>query len=166
MEIQNPKTNKIQFSTPKPITPITKHNQKHIFTTQFNSPESEGIQDFEPSLTRQEFAAECDINKIVHQAKTYGLELPQITPTFADVSDTTEYQKTMEFIKQAESQFNQLPAIVRHRFNHNPAALLDFLSDVRNKSEAIELGLIEKPIQTIAINNPPEPSQKSQEPTK
>lgn len=106
--------------------------------------------------TKQAFRAECDLNAIVdkakRQAKKSGLPLSSVSiagssrqPFFADVVGTpSDFQVAMNLVLQSQAQFNALPAKVRARFNNNPAALVDFVSDEANRAEAVALGLIEE----------------------
>ena len=50
-----------------------------------------------------------------------------------------------DMVLAADDAFMALPANVRERFNNDPAELVDFISDVANRSEAIDLGLIPLP---------------------
>lgn len=96
-----------------------------------------------PSKTQQAHAAECDINNIVARYKQTGI-LPEIARqgVFGDVSNIPDYQTALNIVEDAEKAFMALPAKVRERFGHNPGELVDFVQDVKNREEAIKLGLI------------------------
>lgn len=114
----------------------------------------------EPSLTIQGPAAEADINYI---AKAYGLTASGKLPVPAEAFDPRYYgdmseaprdlQSALELVRDAEKKFSMLPAEVRNRFNHNPAALWSFVQDPANREEAIKLGIMREapPI----VTNPP-----------
>lgn len=96
----------------------------------------------QPSLTQQQFKDECDINNI---AKNFGMtgNLPTsiYAPTYGDFTDVEDFQSALHAIQDAEVSFMMLPANVRERFRHDPAAFVDFCSDSRNADEMAALGL-------------------------
>lgn len=106
----------------------------------------------EPSKTLQGPAHDADINTI---AKAYGLTNPANMPLPEQLhdpryyGDMTELPETlgeaMELVAEASQRFQNLPADIRSRFNHNPAFLWDFLQDSRNHAEAVQLGLLVDP---------------------
>ena len=63
----------------------------------------------------------------------------------------------------ADDAFMALPAAVRERFNNDPAELVDFVSDVNNRSEAIDLGLIPPPAKPDGVITSPEVAQPAAE---
>jgi phage internal scaffolding protein len=65
-------------------------------------------------------------------------------PSFGDFSGDFDYQKSQNAIISAQNAFDALPAALRKRFDNNPAELLAFIADEKNKDEAIKLGLIPK----------------------
>lgn len=97
----------------------------------------------EPSLTKQSFADEVDINTIV---KRFGLtgQLPSDVrvPQYADFETVIDYHSAMLQVRQAQEAFMKMPAEVRARFNHDAGALVDFVSDDKNRAEAEKLGLV------------------------
>lgn len=101
----------------------------------------------EPSLTKQEFKDECDINFIMARYEATGVveHLAAGTPKYGDFTDVPDYHQAMNTVIQAESLFSALPAKVRERFANDPSQMLDFLRDPANRDEAIELGLVDRP---------------------
>lgn len=102
----------------------------------------------EPSRTQQQFAEEVDINTIVRRFGLTG-ELPNgiAMPLSGDFSDAPDFQTAMNLIKQAEAAFLEIPGEVRARFSHDPAKVIEFMEDAKNRDEAIRLGFIEKPVE-------------------
>lgn len=104
--------------------------------------------DFEgqETMTQQQFAEECDINTIV---KRFGLtgQLPNgiNMPQSGDFTEVTDFHTAMNLVREAEQAFLQIPGDVRARFNHDPAEVMKFLDDDKNRAEAIALGFIPKP---------------------
>lgn len=100
------------------------------------------------SLTQQAHADDCDINTIVRRFGLTG-ELPQSLnmPAYGDFTGVVDYHSALELVRHAESEFMQLPAELRVRFAHDPAQLMRFLDDERNRDEAVKLGLIKAPVE-------------------
>ncbi len=100
-------------------------------------------------LTKQSFKKETDINHIMARFVKTGIITPEALAsrqaTFADVSEIGDFLECQMQIKAAESAFMTLPADLRSRFQNQPAQLLDFMKDEKNRDEAIELGIITKP---------------------
>ena len=104
------------------------------------------------SRTRQEFAAECDINRIVARIGA-GLAAPAVcpSPVFQDVSTIPDnLQDALELVRSSSELFASLPAKVRDRFANNPSQLFAFVADASNREEAVKLGLIPAPVSTPA----------------
>lgn len=102
----------------------------------------------DPVLTKQEFSADADINNIISKFNRTGdLRLLQASqPYYGDVSNLpSDYLECLNIVKDANRAFDNLPAAVRSKFKNDPAAIIDFVADPNNKTEAIELGLIAKP---------------------
>lgn len=118
------------------------------------------------SVTQQHFRDECDINNIMKKYEKNGT-LPdgynEKQPIFGDFSEIPDFQSTANLIAEVQTAFNKLPASTRARFNHSPAAALDFLADSNNTAEAFKLGLVSQ--ETLDAYNkataPVEPSQAS-----
>ena len=68
----------------------------------------------DPSLTKQNHKAECDIN---------------------------DYQESMNIVAKAQSMFNQLPSQIRNEFDNDPSLFLDFVQDPQNEDQLVEMGL-------------------------
>lgn len=94
-----------------------------------------------PSMTKQQFRDDCDINVMVARALR-GEILPQRSGSFGDFTAVRDFHSAMNQVTAARDAFMSLPAKVRSRFDNDPGALLDFLGDPSNLKEAVELGLI------------------------
>lgn len=113
----------------------------------------------EPSLAQQHFKDECDINNILRQFNVTGL-LPEspISPRYGDFTGISDYHTALNRVIAAQDEFDGLPAQIRARFENDPAQLIEFLEDENNRSEAEELGLVEKVAAEVveATKNTPE----------
>lgn len=99
-----------------------------------------------PSMARQAFRDECDINTIV---RLFGLtgQLPDDVraPVYADFEGIFDYQSALNAVIAAEDAFMSMPADVRSRFHNDPQAFVEFCSDDRNHEEARRMGLTVSP---------------------
>lgn len=97
-----------------------------------------------PSMTRQEFADECDINSIMAKYDGYlsdpmrGMREPMFVD-FTSMPDTL--LGTMQLVQDASAAFYRLPAVVRREFDNDPVLFTDFASDPANIDQLREWGL-------------------------
>jgi len=119
--------------------------------------------------TKQSFKKECDINHIMNRFRKTGILTPDIltrrTAQFADVSEVGDFQHCQEKIVNAQRAFDELPALIRSRFDNEPGKLLDFCANPENRAEAIDLGIIPKPEPAPEPETPPETPPAAPEPT-
>lgn len=97
----------------------------------------------EPSLTKQSFKTECDINHILARHSMETLRMGQaLNPgKFDDFTQVVDYPTALNAIMKAEDAFMTLPAKVRSRFNNDPQEFLEFATNVKNQDEWVTLGL-------------------------
>lgn len=99
-----------------------------------------------PGRVKPEFKDSCDINNILSKYLNTGvLRTTLKQPLYGDVSDVTSYQDAINLVMDAKDQFDSLPALVRKRFENDPARFLEFMSDPANLDEAVKLGLCTVP---------------------
>ncbi|WNK12510.1 MAG: internal scaffolding protein [Microvirus sp.] len=102
-----------------------------------------------PSMTKQEFARECDINNIVKSFSVSGqlnhVSAKALSGQYLDLPDGFDLQQSLEIVAQAESAFMSLPAKVRDRFHNDPANFLTFVHDPDNLDEMRRMGLATTP---------------------
>lgn len=96
-----------------------------------------------PSMTRQEFQAECDINQIMRRYEKTGVisHVARRVPQYLDVSETPDLQSALNMLERATEAFMSLPANVRKRFDNDPSEFVKFASDVKNLDQMREWGL-------------------------
>lgn len=96
-----------------------------------------------PSLAKQSFAEEADINTIVRRFGLTGqLPVGVRMPTYGDFLDVPDYHQAMNAIVAANEAFAAMPAEVRYRFNNDPGRFVEFCSNEANRDEAVKLGLV------------------------
>jgi len=103
----------------------------------------------EPSRTIQSAKQECDINFIVAQYRKTGV-MPHMAakmPFFGDVSEVRDFRESVELVEGVARWFGKLPAKVRAAFGHDPAQLMDAMSDPSREGELRELGLVGKAVE-------------------
>lgn len=126
--------------------------------------QSTGLECKDPSLAQQHMKDECDINVIVERFGVTGkVSLTPLEPSYGDFSGVGDYHTALNKINATKEQFMTLPAKVRAKFDHDPYQLVNFLMDEANRSEAIELGLINgeytaKVVSPEAVEPPKDPA--------
>jgi hypothetical protein len=107
-----------------------------------------------PSLTRQEFAEECDINTIMKRYEGHGGlnglgPDPNVVPRYVDFSEMPQdLMGFMQLQHDAEFAFMQLPAVVRREFDNDPILFCDFAADPANVDQMRSWGLA-KPAEPV-----------------
>lgn len=121
-----------------------------------------------PDRTKQAHLRECDINTIIKQFSSTGM-LSHVSAkaaqgAYMDLPDPIDFQQAQNILIEGQQAFASLPSKLRDRFNNEPAEFLAFLQDAKNKAEAIELGLIPRPLPEAkaeaAASAPPAPSEQ------
>lgn len=115
----------------------------------------------EPSMTKQSFMADCDINNIIKAFSATGvwnhINERAAQGVYTDLPDPIDFQQSLQLVRDAEASFASLPAAVRARFENNPEQFLAFVADPRNQEEMIKLGL-------ATDNRPPQPKEEAPPP--
>lgn len=97
-----------------------------------------------PSLTKQSFREECDINHMIKTFQSSGT-MPAINgrlPGYGDFSQIGDFHSALNQVHEANTAFAAFPSEIRKRFGNKAQNMLNFLSDSENDEEARELGLI------------------------
>lgn len=122
------------------------------FFTEIDHPRPKVDFSTSPSLTRQEFKDEANVNNLLKRYAVSGAFYDPLTiqkaasrkPLFGDFTHFQDFQACQNAIIEAREAFDALPVEVREKFNYEPAKLIEWLADDSNREEAIKLGLIEK----------------------
>ncbi len=91
---------------------------------------------------KQSFKDELDFRAIAQRYIQSGEELPERPHMYGDFSESVSFQDSQYRVAAAKSDFMELPARIRTRFENDVGNLLDFMADPANEAEAAELGLI------------------------
>lgn len=118
-----------------------------------------------PSMTRQEFADECDVNLIMAKYEKFGVwpnTDRQAEPKYVDFSEMPDFHGCMNMLVEAEAAFMSLPATVRRDFGNDAAAFVEFAQKPENLDKMREYGLAPPPApepepQRVSVVSPPEP---------
>lgn len=112
----------------------------------------------EPSKTQKHFKDQCDVNKIIEKFKKTGqiTHVANNTGVYADLSQRPDYFTALQTVVKAEQAFMSLPAKLRQKLMNDPANLLPYLQDPKNRDEAVSFGLMEK---AQAVVSQPDESQ-------
>lgn len=100
----------------------------------------------EPSLTRQEFADECDINSIMARYNAHVVggpgNLPPRDPQYIDFTEMPQdLMGYLHFMQETENAFMSLPAIVRKEFDNDPHRFVEYASDPASLDQMRSWGL-------------------------
>lgn len=112
--------------------------------------------DMTPSMTKQEFADECDINVLMRRFQSTGdisvLNFTTRRPMSGDFTSAPEsYHEALNFVTDTKNEFMKLNADIRSRFHNDPQEFLTFISDASNAEEMVRLGLAER----VTVNAEP-----------
>lgn len=121
------------------------------------------------SLTRQEFAEECDVNLLMERYEKTGVisHVNTMPAQYFDASAVPDYQGALQQIRDAEAAFAALPARARATFDNDAAAFVEFAQDPANIDQMRSWGLAEAerlpdpPMKVEVINPPSEPAKGS-----
>lgn len=95
-------------------------------------------------ITKQSMKAECDIHNILRQYQRTGIitHVQNARPTYSDLPDDMDYQRSLHTIMAAEEAFDGLPAQVRDHFGNDPGRLLAALQDPAQADYLREVGIL------------------------
>lgn len=101
-----------------------------------------------PSMTEKSHKKACNINTIMSKAYKTGMVPSNTHPgMYGDFTNAEDYHTSVNRVMDAQDEFMSLPSNIRRRFSNDPAKLLDFIAEEGNRDEAIQLGLIPKPVE-------------------
>lgn len=97
-----------------------------------------------PSMTKQAFAEESDVNWIMRNYTAVGvLESFNARPgRYGDFTGADDFLDALVKVKAAEDMFSELPARIRDAVRNDPAEFLAMVHDPSREGELRELGLL------------------------
>lgn len=115
------------------------------------------------SMTRQEFAEECDINYLIDRYEKVGVisHMNATPPQFLDVSEVPDLLEAQRILAAAGEAFMTLPAKVRREFDNDATQFVMFAQDPANVAKMREWGLAapekapEPPMRVEVVNPAP-----------
>lgn len=127
----------------KQIQALPKHKNRSI-VKRANGTLSVSQKTPEETKAQQQYAETTKISYIMKQYNLTGMlnQNKNQEPMFDDFTNIPDYQTAQKSIAQAYQDFEKMPAQIKKEFNNNPAEMLDWLQDSKNKDKAIEYGLI------------------------
>lgn len=124
-----------------------------------------------PSMAKQEFARECDINNVIKGFSASGMfrhvNAKAAQGAYTDLPDAVDFQDSLHQVDAARKAFMSLPSRLRARFANDPAEFLAFSQDPANLAELRTLGLAKPepapapPLEVkVVATEPPAPPQE------
>jgi len=98
-----------------------------------------------PSRAQQHHANDVNINMIMAKARK-GLPVLQDTRQafFGNFANMPTFLECNNAAVRLKEEFMRLPAKLRKEFDNDPAALVEFIQDDKNREQAEKLGILEK----------------------
>ena len=127
------------------------------------------VQEYTDGRTKQAFADETDINKILHRAQKAGTlsHLQKYEGMYGDFADFDFMDAQLNLVKGREL-FDELPSELRNEFNQSPAQFFDYVNDPANRDNLAEKlpGLAQPGRQNLDVSGrtPPQTPQGVAEP--
>lgn len=105
------------------------------------------------SVAVQDKRDSCDINRIVKKAirpdgqidASLIASLAKKPGLYGDFTNAVDFQTLQNRVIRVRDAFATLAPEVRAKFNNNPAEMIDFVNDPKNKAEAIKMGILPPP---------------------
>lgn len=102
-----------------------------------------GLSCSKPSLTKQAFKKDCDVNAILGRWQKTGLleHVSRFQGRYEDLGGVVDYQTALNQVHEAQDAFMTLPSKIREKFGNDPGAFLAFVEGA-SESDLRELGLL------------------------
>lgn len=122
-----------------------------------------------PSMTRQEFSDECDVNRIMANYEKNGIwpvQAGMVEPRYLDLTVVpSDLVTAMNQMIDAEAAFMTLPALVRKEFDNDAVKFVEYASNGDNLEKLREWGLAPpqaapEPPMKVEVVNPPAAEDK------
>jgi phage internal scaffolding protein len=122
----------------------TKINNVYEFYTPYTNPKT--VKPFNTvgeSLTQEQFAEECKINNILRSHDQNGVinHIHRGNAIYGDFSNITDFSDALDQIKEAQSEFMNIPSEIREKFKNDAGEFFKFASNSENLDELRKMGL-------------------------
>lgn len=131
-----------------------------------HSREAGTIDVFDASKTRQEFAAECDINVLMERYEKSGVAITHVNqakPVYMDMTSIPDFRESLDILREATVAFNSLPAKLRFEMDNDPVNFVEWAQNGENLDKLREYGLAPpakqapEPVVVKVLAEPPPP---------
>lgn len=104
------------------------------------------------SMTQQHFQEESEINNILRSHDRNGViqHIHKGNAIYADFSNITDLSDALHQIKEAQSEFLNIPSKIREQFQNDAGQFFKFASNPDNLDQLREMGLV-NPDQSVAM---------------
>lgn len=118
-----------------------------------------------PSMTKQSFKDEVNINKIMDKFQKSGAltHYAKHAPTYGDATQV-DLHEAIRIVAEADEMFDELPSSIRKRFSNDPEEFLEFVQDPKNLEEMRKMGLAEPNAPPAERPAKPETKDKNRKP--
>ncbi len=112
-----------------------------------------------PSLAKQSFREECDINTIMKKYEKTGLieHLNRHQGDYGNFIGYEAYHESLNKLLAAQEAFASIPSSIRRKFGNDPAEFLEFAQNPENLDQMIEMGLAPPKRPEARTEEPPAP---------
>lgn len=92
--------------------------------------------------TEQAHRDAVNVNNIIKKyARTGTIEhIKYVEPSYIDTTGA-DFKTSLDKVIKIQQKFEEIPANIRKRFDHDPEKFLNFFNDEKNKEEAVKIGL-------------------------
>lgn len=99
------------------------------------------------SLTKQSMAMDSDINTIVNRHIAHDMPVfPRPDAMYGDFVNMGSFHECLERVRQAQEDFDRLPAAVRDACRNDVGVFLEKIGDAKSRQDLVDLGLLEAAI--------------------
>jgi phage internal scaffolding protein len=122
--------------------PVQK-NKIQFYTPYINPKTVDPFNTIGESLTQEQFAEETKINNILRSHDRNGViqHINRGNAIYGDFSNVTDFSDALDQIKQAQSEFMNIPSDIREKFKNDAGEFFKFASNPDNIDELREMGL-------------------------
>tara|TARA_B100000579_G_scaffold435637_1_gene459416 strand:+ start:2502 stop:2960 length:459 start_codon:yes stop_codon:yes gene_type:complete len=120
-----------------------KTNVYEFYTPYTNQKKVQPFETVGESLTQEQFAEESEINNILRSHDRNGVieHINRGNAIYGDFSGVTDFSDALDQIKEAQSEFMNIPSEIREKFQNDAGNFFKFASDPDNLPELRKMGL-------------------------